>query len=79
MHLPAIPHHCGSTLPVRLSVYMCLQVTVNLLLACFDPSEHKEFMTMVLTPAEVTNFVRREAFYNVTMVLTGDVFDFCCD
>jgi hypothetical protein len=57
----------------------CVQVTVNMLMACFDPPEQKEFMTKVLTPAEVTNFLRREAFYNVTMVLTGDIFDFCCD
>jgi hypothetical protein len=50
-----------------------------MLCACFDPEEHKTFMAKTLTPKEITNFMRREAFYNLTMVLTGDVFDFCCD
>lgn len=55
-----------------------LQVTVNMLMACYDPEEHKDFMSKTLTPKEITNFMRREAFYNVTMVLTGDIFNLCC-
>ena len=67
--------------PMVLSV-LCVslrQVTTDMLRACFDPEEHKEFMAKTLTPKEITNFMRREAFYNLTMVLTGDIFDFCCD
>ena len=55
-----------------------LQVSVRSLMACFDPDEHKTYMTHTLTPAELTNFFRHEAFYNITNVLTGDIFDFCC-
>ena len=55
------------------------QVTTRMVTACFDPEEHKEMMATALTPVEISNFMRREAFYNLTMVLTGDIFDFCCD